>query len=46
MKRRRNGKRLMGLKLDLKKAYDMVRWDFFQDTFVQIGFRLTGFILL
>lgn len=37
MRNRRNGKGLMMIKLDIEKAYYRVRWDFLQDTLVQVG---------
>lgn len=27
----------MALKIDLEKAYDCIRWDFLEDTLVEVG---------
>lgn len=37
MRRKRNGKGLMVVKIDLEKAYDRLSWDFIKDTLKEVG---------
>ncbi|XP_012086083.1 uncharacterized protein LOC105645161 [Jatropha curcas] len=37
MRNRRSAKKSMLIKVDLEKAYDRVRWDFLQDTLLDVG---------
>ncbi|XP_019158270.1 PREDICTED: uncharacterized protein LOC109154983 [Ipomoea nil] len=39
MREARGKQRYMAIKLDLKKAYDRLSWDFIKDTMVQAGFN-------